>query len=256
MTALITGASVGIGRDLARLFAADGHSLVITARNQQQLDAVAQELRDKHKVRVEVMAKDLSRPNAAVELVDQIHAANISIDCLVNNAGFGAHGLFHQTEVQKQLDMLQVNIVALTELTRLLLAQMVERRAGRVMNIASTAAFQPGPYMAVYYASKAYVLSFSEAISSELEGTGVTVTVVCPGPTITEFHQRANVGQLPLFQHNTMSSQDVAKIAYRATLRGQRVAVAGIKNWILTTLSLHTPHFLVLPSVKKLQASR
>ncbi len=254
--ALITGASVGIGRDLARLIGADGHSLILTARNQPQLESLASELRDKHGIRVDVLPHDLSQPDAPRRLFEQIGSLNINVDVLVNNAGFGTHGPFHDADIQSQLDMIQVNVAALTHLARLVLPGMVKRGSGRIMNIASTAAFQPGPFMAVYYATKAYVLAFSEALDSELADTGVTVTCVCPGPTKTEFHLRAQIADSPMFQNNTMESREVARIAYRAMLRGRRVVVPGVKNKILAQLASCAPRRLVTAMVKKLQNDR
>ena len=182
-TALITGASVGIGRDLAELFARDGHHLVLTARNEGQLQELAAKLRDQYHVNVEVIVQDLSVAGASQQIFERLQSK--PIDYVVNNAGFGSHGLFAGAELQSQLAMLQVNIVALTHLTRLLLPGMLARKSGRILNVASLAAFLPGPYMAVYYATKAYVLSFSEALSSETAGSGVTVTALCPGATRT-----------------------------------------------------------------------
>src|SRR5438045_741754 len=223
--ALVTGASVGIGRDLAIVLAENKHDLVITARNQQQLEALAGELRQKFDVKVDVLPQDLAKPQAAREVFDELEGRKIAIDLLINNAGFGGHGRFDREDRDEILGMLQVNIVALTELTRLFLPAMVDRKRGRVMNVASTAAFLPGPLMAVYYASKAYVLSFSEAVAAELKRTGVTVTALCPGPTITEFQKRAGIAESGLFQSGlTMDSMTVARIGYRAMMRGKRVA--------------------------------
>jgi hypothetical protein len=256
-TALVTGASVGIGRDLAIVLAEHGHDLVVTARNQEQLEALAAELHSKHGVRVEVVVADLAKPQAANEIFEEVARRGIAIDLLVNNAGFGGHGRFDREEIDQILGMLQVNIAALTHLTRLFLPPMVERGRGRVMNVASTAAFQPGPLMAVYYATKAYVLSFSEAIASELNRTGVRVTALCPGPTSTEFQQRANVASVRAFNTGmTMESMPVARIGYRAMVAGKRVAVTGVHNWILTQVSQLMPRRFVTSVVKKMNASR
>ena len=193
MRALVTGASVGIGRDLAIVLAENKHDLVLTARNEAQLSQLAEEVKQKHGVRAEVIVQDLAKPQAAGAIFDEVTRRGIAIDILINNAGFGGHGRFDQENLDRILDLLQVNIVALTHLTRLFLPGMIERKSGRIMNLASVASYLPGPYMAIYFASKAYVLSFSEAINAELKRTGVTVTAVCPGPTKTEFGKRAGM---------------------------------------------------------------
>jgi len=192
-TALITGASGGIGLELAKLFARDRFNLVLVARSRDKLDQLAAELSRKYDMKTLVIAKDLSDHNAPQEVYDEVVKAGIDVDILVNNAGYTMLGKFVELGVQEQMQMAQVNIMTLTHLTRLFLPGMVERGYGNVLNVASTAAFQPGPLMAVYYASKAYVLSFSEAIGNELRGTGVTVTVLCPGPTRTGFQSRGGV---------------------------------------------------------------
>ncbi|MGE5324236.1 MAG: SDR family NAD(P)-dependent oxidoreductase, partial [Actinomycetota bacterium] len=207
-TALITGASTGIGLDLARLMAPD-FDLIITARNQPKLEQIAQELQSKHGNRVHVIPADLADSTAPQALFDEASRRGLQVDVLINNAGFGAYGEFKDISWQTEADMLQVNITALTQLTRLCLPGMVERRHGRIMNVASTAGFQPGPLMAVYYATKAYVISFSEAIANELKGTGVTVTCLAPGATDTEFAARANMEKSRLFKMPRMKPLDV-----------------------------------------------
>lgn len=254
--ALITGGSVGLGRDLAALFAADGYDLLLIARNQKQLETVAADLSSKHAINAEVLAKDLSSPTAAQEIFDHVQGKSLKIDALVNNAGFGTNGAFAEADLASQLSMLQVNIVALTHLTRLFLPGMVERRSGKVLNVASTAAFLPGPFMAVYYASKAFVLSFSEAVNSELAGTGVTVTALCPGPTRTEFFDRAGMGSSPLFHANMMDGPTVVRIGYRAMQRGKPVAIAGFKNRVLIGMMRLTPRSVVTSIAKKLNRTR
>ena len=245
LTALVTGASVGIGRDLAIVLAENKHNLVISARNQEQLESLATELRQKFGVAVEVIVKDLSKPQAAMELFDEVARRGITIDLLINNAGFGGHGRFDREDLDEVLGMLQVNIAALTHLTRLFLPQMVERKSGRVMNVASTAAYQPGPLMAVYYATKAYVLSFSEAIAAELKRTGVTVTALCPGPTNTEFQTRAGVATAPAFQAGLMmDSMTVARIGYRGMMSGRRVVITGLRNKLMAQVSQLAPENL------------
>jgi uncharacterized protein len=257
MTALVTGASVGIGRDLAVVLAEHKHDLVITARNQSQLEALAAELRQDLSVKVEVIVQDLAKPQAAGELFAEVQRRSIPIDILINNAGFGGHGRFDAEDIDQILGMLQVNIVALTHLTRLFLPGMIDRKNGRIMNLASVASFLPGPLMAVYFASKAYVLSFSEAIASELKRTGVTVTAVCPGPTKTEFGKRAGISSAPSFHDGfSMQSMPVARIGYRAMMRGQRVVVTGVQNKLMTSLVRFTPRALVLAATKALNKQR
>lgn len=231
--ALITGASAGIGRELARLFAQDGHDLVITARGTERLLELAQELKEAHGVDVVVEPADLTDAAAPSALFDALARRGLDVDLLVNNAGFGAAGPFLDLELERQTSMIEVNVAALTKLTHLFARSMVERGFGRVLNIASTAGFQPGPGMAVYYATKAYVISFSEAIAHELKGTGVTVTCHCPGPTATEFGERAGNEKSRLFQMGTVASAErVATDAYRAMQRGRVLAVHGALNWM------------------------
>lgn len=252
-TALITGASGGIGADLARLFARDGYDLVLVARSEEKMRELAKDLG----VPATILAVDLSKPEAVRQIVDQLVAKSINVDVLVNNAGLGVAGPFVTTDLAKELEMIQVNIVALTELTKLLLPAMVSRKSGRILNVASTASFQPGPLMAVYYASKAYVLSFSEAIADELRDSGVTVTALCPGPTATGFVSAAGVKETRLFTlMKPMSSMDVAKKGYEAMQRGKRVAVAGMMNRLLVESVRVSPRRVVTTIVRKLQESR
>jgi uncharacterized protein len=252
--ALITGASVGLGRDLAELFARDGHHLVLTARNESQLAALASKFRDQYKVNVDVIVQDLSVPGAADRIFAQL--AGRTIDYLVNNAGFGTHGPFAEADVASQLAMIQVNIASLTHLTRLILPGMLERGSGRIMNMASVAAFLPGPLMAVYYATKAYVLSFSEALASEVAGRGVTVTAVCPGPTKTEFQLRAGIAEAPLFQRGVMTSPQVAQIGYNAMLQGRRSVVTGFSNKVSAMGTRFLPRAASAAIAKKLNENR
>ena len=192
-TALITGASGGIGYELAWLFGRDGFDCILVARSHDKLSALAARLESEFRVKTLVLPKDLSKPAAVDEIYEEVGAASMEVDVLVNNAGFPVFGLFTETNLETELEMLQVNITALTTLTKLFLKGMTERRYGRILNLASTAAFEPGPLMAVYYASKAYVLSFSEALANELRGSGVTVTALAPGPTRTGFQKRAGL---------------------------------------------------------------
>lgn len=253
-TALITGASVGIGRDLAELFARDGHHLVLTARNEAQLQELAATLRDQYHVNVEVIVQDLSAAGAAQRIFEQLQSK--SIDYLVNNAGFGTHGPFAESDIPSQLAMLQVNIAALTHLTRLFLPGMLKRGGGRIMNVASVAAFLPGPLMAVYYATKAYVLSFSEALASELAGSGVTVTALCPGPTKTEFQIRAGIADAPLFRMGAMNSAKAAGLGYDAMMAGKRSIVTGFSNKLSAFGTRFIPRRATAAIAKRLNENR
>lgn len=255
-TALVTGASVGIGRELARILAREGHDLVIVARDAERLDALADELRQRHGVSVRVIAKDLARPGAASALHRELAAAAVTLEVLVNNAGVGAAGAFAKTPLPRDLELMQLNMVALTELTKLVLGEMVERGRGRILNVASTAAFQPGPYMATYYASKAYVLSFSEALAAELEGKGVSVTALCPGPTRTEFQRRAGLHDSAFAMMGMMDPGPVAEAGYRAMRAGRRLAIPGLRNRLGAFLVRLTPRALVTRIVRGLQRRR
>jgi short-subunit dehydrogenase len=234
---LITGASSGIGLELAGLFAADHFKLVLLARNEARLNQLAAELRTKHGVEVKVLAKDLSMPNAAQEIFSALKDTPVEI--LVNNAGFGLFGPFAQGELRAQTEMMQVNMTALVELTHLFLQPMLARKTGRILNVASIAAFQPGPLINVYYASKAFVHSFSYALAEELSDTGVTVTALCPGTTQTEFFSRGHFG--PRRAPFTMDARTVAVAGYRGLLRGRRVVIPGIMNKIMSTLGKRLP---------------
>ena len=218
---LITGASGGIGYELAKLFARDHHNLVLVARSTDKLEQIAAELQS-YGVTIKTITLDLTAPPAPRFLFDQLRRDNIAIDILINNAGFGIYGEFAQMPEAEILGQISLNITALTELTRLFLPPMIARRNGRIMNVASTAAFQPGPFLAVYYATKAYVLSFSEAIANELRGSGVTVTCFCPGATHTDFARRAGVENSRLFKIvGGMSADKVALDGYRAVMEGR-----------------------------------
>lgn len=235
--ALITGASSGIGRELAKLFAADKFNLILVARNEARLNQLAAELRAQHGIEVRVIAKDLSAPTAPPELFDTLRDTPISI--LVNNAGIGWHGAFAQTELQQSLDIMRLNMDALVTLTHLFMQPMLARRAGKILNVASTAAFQPGPMVNVYYASKAFVHSFSYALAEELRDTGVSVTTLCPGTTHTEFFARGNFG--PVRAAFTMDARTVAVAGYRGLMRGKRVVIPGVINKIASAFAKRLP---------------
>jgi hypothetical protein len=245
MTALITGASVGIGRELARIFAENGHDLVLVARNLQQLEQVAAECRSLGTINARVLQKDLSNPDAAREIFERLKLDGVVVDVLVNNAGFGNYGRFTDVELDADIRLLQVNIVALTALTKLFLPPMLDRGAGRILNVASMAAFQAGPWMSTYYASKAYVLHFSEAIANECASRGVTVTALCPGPVKTEFQSRAGIHGSRLFKGNAaMDARTVAQAGYRGLMRGRRIVVPGLSNAMLVRFSRFVPRRL------------
>ena len=245
--ALVTGASSGIGAALAREAANDGHDLVLVARRREPMHALAAELKAAGAESIIILA-DLGKPGAAAGLMQDIEARGIAVDMLINNAGLGDNRRFDQADLGKVTSMLQVNIVALTELTRLVLPGMVARRRGRILLLASTAALSPGPKMAVYYASKAYVLSFGQAIAYELSGTGVTVTTLCPGATATEFAQSAQAEASPLFGGpvRPMQAIDVARLGYRGLKDGRAVVITGIVNKIMAVSARLSPTFMLL----------
>jgi len=253
-TALVTGASAGIGYELSRVFAREGYRLVLVARSEGRLREVAEELQGANGATVKVVAKDLCLPSAPDELFAELQRDSIAIDVLVNNAGFGTYGPFAQSDLTSQLDMIKLNVLSLTHLARLFLPGMIERRTGHIMNVASTAAFQPGPLMAVYYATKAYVLSFSEAISNELEGSGVTVSALCPGPTISEFQKRAQLEGVRLVKGAMMDAATVAEAGYQGMIRNKRLVIPGWKNRFLAFSVGFIPRSVVLRVARKLQS--
>jgi len=253
-TVLITGASSGIGYELTKLFAGDGYNLVLVARSESKLEQIASELNKQFGVAVKVIAKDLSLSASPEEIWQELQNQGIIIDILVNNAGFATYGFFAENELQTELKMMQLNMVSLTHLTKLFLPEMVARRGGKILNIASTAAFQPGPLMAVYYASKAYVLSFSEALANELQGTGVTVTALCPGPTESGFQARANMENSKLVKDRSiMDATKVASIGYRGLLNNQTVIIPGLQNKFLALVVRFMPRNLVTQVVRSQQ---
>lgn len=243
-TALITGASSGIGLEFARLHAERGGNLVIVARRRAALEQLEAELEAKHGVEVMVVDADLSEPDAPARVCQEVVDAGIEVDYLLNNAGFGGHGLFHEREWEKDEAMIQLNVLALTELTRLFLPAMVERKRGKVLNVASTAGFIPGPLQAVYYATKAFVLSFSQAIAEELADSGVTVTALCPGPVDTGFAKAGNLQDVEAFDE-AASARTVAELGYQAMLDAKLVVIDDRKlgfllNWIVPFLPRKT----------------
>lgn len=249
-TALITGASSGIGFELAHLFAQDGYRLLLVARNRTALRALGDDLQARYGVEVRVSPKDLAHPSSAQELYQELQEAGVILDVLVNNAGFGGSGPFRATDWSNEWEMMQVNIVSLTHLTKLFLPQ-IRAREGKLLNVASTAAFLPGPFMAVYYASKAFVLHFSEALAEELSGTGTTVTCLCPGPVETSFQTRARIGNTNLLKSPLLVDvREVARAGYEGMKRGQRLVIPGWRNSILVQSLRVSPRRLITRIVR------
>jgi short-subunit dehydrogenase len=255
-TALVTGASSGIGHAFARLLAREGHRLVLVSRDRSRLQALADQLRAAHGTESLVIAADLSVPGAAGDVYAQIERSGWTVDVLINNAGVPMHGAFAAGDTARQLAMIRLNVEAVTHLARLCMPGMLQRRRGRILNVASTAAFQPGPLMAVYYATKAYVLSLSEALAFEAQGSGVTVTALCPGPTRSEFQRRAGMGHTILFGRGVMPAERVAEAGYRAMLRGRAVVIPGFMNWLMVQLVRAVPRGVVLRVVRMMQTTR
>jgi uncharacterized protein len=244
--ALITGASAGLGAELARLFAKDKHDLLLVARRLDRLEALAQQLEDAHGIRAHVLACDLGMPDGSAKVVAEAQRLGLEIDFLVNNAGFGTSGAFATSDPARELELVQVNIATLVELTRSLVAPMVARKRGRILNMGSTAGFQAGPFMATYYASKAFVNLFTEALSYELRGTGVTATVSCPGATATEFAMVAGNEKSRLFRMGAAPAAQVAAEAYKAMHAGKPMIVHGLKNKLVLQSLRVSPRAVVL----------
>jgi short-subunit dehydrogenase len=254
-TALITGASAGIGLALAECFAQDGYDLILTARSAAALQTESQRLAEKYGVTATPIALDLEAVGGGHTLAGEIEARKLAVDVLVNNAGYGVAGGFNGSRESEQLGMIDLNVRALVELTHIYWPGILSRRRGGVLNVASTAAFQPGPLMAVYYATKAFVLSFSEALWKEAEGTGVHVSCLCPGPTESKFRERAGTGKTRLARAGTpMTSMRVAELGYRGFRHNQRVVVTGARNAVLAWLVPLLPRRTVLGLVHNLQS--
>lgn len=255
-TVLITGASSGIGLELAHLFAHDGYRLVLVARNRGALRQLADELQSRYSAVVRVSPKDLAHPASPVELYQELQEAGVVLDVLVNNAGFGGSGSFLNTDWNNEAEMIHVNITALTHLTKLFLPQ-IRAREGKVLNVGSTAGFLPGPYMAVYYATKAYVLHFSEALAEELSGTGATVTCLCPGPVETNFQKRAHIGKTNLFKSPLLLDvREVARAGYEGMKLGKRVIVPGWKNKFLIQMLRASPRSMMAKVVSRMHTEK
>lgn len=252
--ALVTGASLGIGRELARECARDGYDLILTSRSRRQLEAVSEELTSTTGKDIRIVPCDLSVPNAGRQLFGEVQRLGVPVEMLINNAGFGLLGRFWQVDHAREMQMLQLNVAALTELSRLFLPQMVAAGKGFVMNVASTAAFQPGPLMAVYYASKSYVLSFSVALANEAKEFGVKVSCLCPGPTRSEFAERAGMTQTKLFGGgNSMSPARVARIGYRALKAGKAICITGRTNALMAFLTRFAPMRFTASMARRVQ---
>jgi len=246
-TALITGASSGIGLELARIHASKGDNLVVIARNKQKLDELKSELEPKYNVSVVTIGKDLSVVDSAKEVYDEIKSKNITVDYLINNAGYGDYGLFSETNWEKEARMLHLNIITLTQLTKLFIPDLIKQGGGKIMNLGSTASFQPLPLMAVYAATKAYVLSFSEAINNELADKGITVTALCPGLTESGFVDAAAMNQSKMAHSKRLpTSKEVAEFGYNAMMNGKAVAIHGFKNKALASLGKLAPRRLLV----------
>jgi uncharacterized protein len=255
-TALITGASGGIGRSIAEQFAKGGSDVVIVARNLPELEKIAADWQTRYGVTVVPIRADLAEAGAAQKLADEISARNIEIAYLVNNAGYGLFGHFKDSALDAELAMMTINMTTLTVLSKRFLPSVLKHQ-GKIMNVASTAAFQPGPYMAVYYATKSYVLSLSEALASELEGTGVTVTALCPGPTASGFQDKAAMQNSGLVKDKRLPTADeVGVLGYHAMMAGKRVYIPGTMNWLMAQSIRFTPRRMVTALVKTMSAPK
>jgi uncharacterized protein len=255
-TTLVTGASSGIGRELAILAAKERRDVVLVARRRELLEELARDLTSRYGVVAEIVAADVSEPGAPARIVEAAEKRG-PVEVLVNAAGLGVYGFFWETPIEQEREVILVNVLALTELTKLCVVRMVARRRGRILNLASTAAFQPGPLMAVYYASKAYVLSFTEALAEELSGTGVTATALCPGPTLTDFQARAGLADVPLLRGPlVLDAATVARAGWEGARRGKRVVVPGVANRVLALGARFSPRTLATKIARKLQEKR
>jgi len=253
-TAVVTGASAGLGVEFAKLCAAGGYDVVLVARSAARLAELAADLTKTYGVEARPLVADLADPGAPAAIFAQLSGR--PVDLLINNAGFGVRGAYAETDWARESGLMQVNMIALAHLTKLFLPQMARRRAGRILNVASTAAFVPGPFMALYYASKAFVLSFSEALANEMLGTGVTVTVLCPGPTRTEFAQAAGITDSNLFHGPSMDAAEVARIGWDAMMAGKSSVIAGARNlWMIRGTRL-VSHSFVAARTRKLNLAK
>ncbi len=256
-TAIITGASNGIGFEFAKILAMNKYDLILVARNESKLDEIKNNFNQTYGVKVYVIACDLCQVGACENFYEQVRRRNLDIDILINNAGIGDWGPFVDSNLEKQEQMLQLNVVALTKLTRLFLPGMVNRHHGRILNVASTAAFQPGPLMSVYFATKAYVLSFSRAIAHELKDTNVSVTCLCPGPTATNFQTTTFPQEIRLTHSQKLpTAKEIAEYGYKVMLRGQGIAVHGILNKLMALNVRFIPQWITLRFVSFMQQAK
>jgi uncharacterized protein len=252
-TVLITGASGGIGYELAKLFAKDHHNVVLVARSAPKLTQFADELQRQFGISAKAIPLDLTAAPAPRFLFDQLQREGVAIDILVNNAGYGVLGEFSKVSLDESLGQIQLNITALTHLTKLFLGPMIERRSGKILNVASTAGFQPGPLMSVYYATKAYVISLSEGLANELKGSGVTVTCLCPGPTETNLQERAGMENTRLVKTlRPMDAKTVARDGYRGLMAGKTLIISGFRNWLVAESVRFSPRRLVTAVSRRL----
>lgn len=252
--ALITGASSGIGYELAKLFAKDKHDVVLVARRAEHLLQLSKELENKYKIHTLVIPIDLGHPESAQKIYDQLNHHEITVDYLVNNAGFMVYGLFSETDWSEEQKMIQVHMATLTRLIKLFLPDMLRRKHGKILNIGSTGSFVPGPLNAVYCATKNYILSISEAIAEEISGTGVTITTFCPGGTKTEFAEKANMNLSSGSLFEVMEAGKVAKIGYRALMKGKRVVIPGIFNKIQVFSIRFIPRIVISKLIKSMMS--
>lgn len=253
-TVLITGASSGIGMGLAKLFAADGSDLVLVARREDRLNELAEELKSKHGIEVHVLPKDLSKKTSPKEIFNHLKKEKIEIDVLVNNAGFGSRGTVSELDTDLQVDMVQVNAAALTHLTSLFLPGIIERGQGGILNVGSLAGFQPGPNLAVYFATKAYVLSFTEALAEEISNPNIKVSCFAPGPVKTEFGEKSDLEDSLLFKISLMDLEPAVKAGYEGFRKGKTIVIPGLKQQIVPFLNRFTPRLIVRKIAKKLNS--
>jgi short-subunit dehydrogenase len=254
---LVTGASTGIGNEFSRLLAQDGYNLVLIARNEEKLKKLSTELEEKYNIFAKVIVKDLSFPNSPLEIFKETKEQELNISVLINNAGYGSFGEFFDSKIENEINMLQVNVLSLTYLTYLYGREMIKLGGGKILNVASTAAFQPGPLMAVYYASKAYVLHFSEALSNELGNKGIIVTTLCPGPTRTNFQERADMEESKLINgRQIMDAAFVAYEGYKGMKAGRTLVIPGIQNKVMSFGVKFLPRRIVTKLVRSIQESR
>ncbi len=253
-TVLVTGASSGIGMGLAKHFAADGSDLVLVARREDRLNELAEELKGEHGIEVHVLPKDLTKKTAPKEIFTHLNKEKIQVDVVVNNAGFGNKGHIADLDTDLQLDMIQVNLVALTHLTRLFLPGIIERGHGGILNVGSLAGFQPGPNLAVYFATKAYVLSFTEALAEEISNPDIHVSCLAPGPVRTEFGEKSDLEDSLLFKVSLMDMEPVVRAGYEGFRKGQTIVIPGIKQQVVPFLNRFTPRLLVRKIAKKLNS--